>query len=116
MFFEAIGIVLIMEEENQGESNITSYSYYQDNNIDSKEVAIGDEAYYPIYRNSDNKLNGLYKNVKGGGKVYHVMITVFYGENDDWPYETIDKTIEAYNKLNINNFLEDVLNTLKYND
>jgi len=43
-------------------------------NISGTEVKINDEVYYPIYRNDDNQLNSLYKELEIGNKVDRIIM------------------------------------------
>lgn len=110
-----IRIMFGIEEkvDNLEKSIILEYPYEYYNHIQDEEVEIKDELYRAIYSKENNKFNGFYKEINGVKRNYKVAITSYDEEN--WEYETLESGIEAYNELNIRDFIENIINTFESN-
>ncbi|HSH36786.1 M28 family metallopeptidase, partial [Schnuerera sp.] len=100
--------IIIFREDKKKDIKVNYQEFYE-NEVDDNGIIIDKATYYPVYRKSDNKLNGLYRKVEEKDNTFHVMITVLYHEEDDWQYETIGETVDAVKELNIYTLIQDIL-------
>ncbi|WP_353097112.1 M28 family metallopeptidase [Tissierella praeacuta] len=106
----SISIGFVIEDKDIKKIKYT-YAEYTDSVISDEDITIGDEVYSPVYKKSNNQLNGLYRKVEKDGKIYKIMITTPYS-NTEWQYKTIEESIKVYKELNMSPFIEDILKVL----
>lgn len=106
---QVFSIGVVVDEKDEKPKVI--YQEYTDNEISEENITIGNEIYNPVYKKSNNELRGLYKEVEHKDNIYKVMITVPYG-NIEWPFKTIEESINIYKDLNLSPVIEDMLKSL----
>ena len=103
----SIGVVV----EEKGKQARFNHQEYTNNEIFEENITIGNEIYNPVYRKSNNDLRGLYREVEYKNNIYKIMITVPY-DNMEWPFKTIEESINIYQDLNLSPVIEDILKSL----